>query len=71
MGAARFDWQLLAVPPGSALPLGPLGANQTATFTPDVCGASYLVRLTVSIDVTPAAGGATVTLIDSVVVAIV
>ena len=71
VGAARFDWQLLAVPPGSALPLGPLGANQTATFTPDVCGASYLVRLTVSIDVTPAAGGATVTLLDSVVVAIV
>jgi len=72
VGAPRFDWQLVAVPPGSGLPLGLLGTNQTATFTPDVPAgvAFYVVRLTVSIDVTPAAGGVAVTLTDSVVRAI-
>ena len=67
VGAPRFDWQLVGAPPGSGLPLGPLGTNQIATFTPDAPtdAGSYMVRLTISIDVTPAAGGTILTLTDS------
>jgi hypothetical protein len=66
----RFEWQLLAVPPGSGLALGAFGTNDNATFTPDVpaAGAPYLVQFRVSIDVTPVSGGAPVTLSDTATV---
>jgi hypothetical protein len=71
----NFTWTLVGVPPGSALPAGPLGNTATITFTPDVAGPdpaapgallSYVIDLVVTQEVTPPGGGPNVVLSDTV-----
>jgi hypothetical protein len=42
-----WQWTIVDVPPGSAVPLGPFAATPTASFVPDLNG-GYLVQLTVT-----------------------
>lgn len=42
-----WKWELLDKPRGSSLTLGTIGTSSTLTFTPDVGGGCYRIRLTV------------------------
>jgi hypothetical protein len=57
------EWLVEVAPAGSLL-AGTTGGNETFSFTPDVAG-SYTIRLNVTQEVVPIAGGPNVTLSDS------
>lgn len=46
-GVASRVWTVETKPSGSSIPIGPIGVDSTATFTPDVQG-TYGVKLTVT-----------------------
>lgn len=62
VGPATFAWRFLTVPAGSTL-AAMVGGNTSFFVTPDVDG-GWEVELTLAIDVTPADGGAPLTLSD-------